>query len=123
MTTGNKEVVRSRPGDISNYESVIQSSFHFQSKDKHLSHINSVHSGFFSLTHALYHRKRIESCDGSLTLQDEHHCAHSFRLLFLPYNYCCFSVVKFMGKQIRNSNSGKQNDICGEKSSEKYSEF
>ena len=110
MTTGNKEVVRSRPGDISNYESVIQSSFHFQSKDKHLSHINSVHSGFFSLTHALYQRKRIESCDGSLTLQGEHHCAHSFRLLFLPYNYCCFSVVKFMGKQIQNSNSGKQNN-------------
>ena len=49
MTTGNKEVVRSRPGDISNYESVIQSSFHFQSKDKHLSHINSVDSGFFYL--------------------------------------------------------------------------
>ena len=28
-----------------------------------------------------------------------------------------------MGKQIQNSNSGKQNDICGEKNSEKYSEF
>ena len=64
MTTGNKEVVRSRPGYISNYESVIQSSFHFQSKDKHLSHINSVHSGFY----ALYHRKRIESCGGSYNI-------------------------------------------------------
>ena len=25
------------------------------------------------------------------------------------------AVVKFMGKQIQNSNSGKQKDICGEK--------
>lgn len=77
------------------YKNHIQSSFHFQSKDKHLSHNNSVHSGFFLLkwikvtTHALYHGKRIESCDGSLTLQNEHRCAHSFRLLFLPYNNCC----------------------------------
>ena len=41
-------------------------------------------------------------------------CAHSFVVL---------AVVKFMGKQFQNSNSGKQNDICGEKNSEKYSEF
>ena len=38
MTTGNREVVRSRPGDISNYEN-----------HTHLPHINSVHSGFFYL--------------------------------------------------------------------------
>ena len=40
-------------------------------------------------SHALYHRKRIETCYGSLTLQGEHHCPHSFRFLFLPYDYCC----------------------------------
>ena len=40
-------------------------------------------------SHALYHRKRIETCYGSLSLQGEHHCPHSFRLLFLPYDYCC----------------------------------
>ena len=114
MTTENKEAVRSRPRNISNYKNhIISLRFIFNQKTSiYLTLIQCI-PVFSPNVCSLSQKKNrilrwVISIAGRTSLR-----SFKIRSGFCSslINIVVFADVKFMGKQIQNSNSGKQNDI------------